>query len=107
TPALQRPNAPVEARPARPQRLDHLQRLVRAVAAVAKAVAGETELDLVPADADAEVETAAGEEVERSCLPGDAERVVHREQHDRGADPNPLHAAGDPGERRNRVERPP
>jgi PPOX class probable F420-dependent enzyme len=72
-------------------------------AAAGERNAHELELVPVPADADADRDTAARELLQRRHLLGELERVVQRQDHDRGAEPDALGPAGDPAERDQRV----
>ena len=75
----------------------------RAAPAALERDAHELELVPVPAHADAERDAAAGELLQRRHLLREVERVVQRQDHDRGAEPDALGPAGDPAERDERV----
>src|SRR5919198_143776 len=100
---VERPELTLEVACPAPERAHQAERLVRAPAALPERHAHEAVLVLVPADADPEVEAAAAQLLQRGDLLRQVHRVVQRHEHDRGAEADPLRAAGDPAERDERV----
>ena len=60
-------------------------------------------LDVVPADADAEAQPAAGQEIDVGRLPGHERGLALRQDQDPGGEPDPLGDAGQMGEHHERV----
>ncbi len=81
-----------------PQRLHQAHLLLRAFAAIRKIFVEADELDLVPADADAEPEAAAAQDVERGGLLGDQHGLALRQDQDLGREADRLGAAGEVAE---------
>ena len=92
------------ARCVAPQRLAHLERVVEQAAAGAEVEPGRLVLLALPADADAEVDAAAREDVERGELLGQHRRPAQRGEQDVGAEPDPVGLRRDRGEDRERLE---
>src|SRR5437868_7852303 len=82
-----------------PQRFHHLDLFLGPLAPVVEILVEAHELELVPADADAEPETAATEHVETGSLLGDQHRLALRQDQDLGRELDL------PGAGRNKAER--
>ena len=77
---------------------DHGEAFVVARIGLVHRYAEAGELVVAIALADAEIEPPAGEEVEGRRLLGQQDRVVPRQHHDRGAEPQPAGARAEPGQ---------
>ena len=87
-----------------PQAAHHLEELVAARAAVLPLVAAALDLFLVPADADAEIEAAVGQPVERADFLGGVDRVALGDERDAGAEAHLGRGRGEEAEGRRDVE---
>ena len=85
-----------------PRLADDLHRLVEALGRLVDRDAEAVELGLAIALADAEIDAAAGQQVERRDLLGDQHRIVPRQHDHRGAEPDVLGARGEIGQHRHR-----
>src|SRR5262245_24632132 len=81
-----------------PQRLHHLDLFLGPLAPVVEILIEADELDLVPADADAEPETAATEHVETGRLLGNQHRLTLRENQHLGREFDLFRAGSDEAE---------
>ena len=86
-----------------PQRLHDLHLLLGAPAAVVKILVEPGELDLVPADPDAEPEPPAAQHVETGRLLGDEHGLALRQDQHAGRKAELLGAAGEVAEQHERV----
>ena len=86
-----------------PQRLHDLHLLLRAAAAIVEILVEPDELDLVPADPDAEPEPAAAQHVEAGRLLGDERRLALRQDQHAGREAELRRAAGEIAEQDERV----
>src|SRR5271155_2915157 len=87
---------------ARPRLADHVHRLVEPLGRLLGRDAEAGEFVGAIALADPEIEAAIRQQVECCRLLGDQDRVVPRQYHDRGAEPNALGAGGQIGEQAHR-----
>ena len=91
-----------EARARGPGPQDDLERLVETRAGLLRRNAEALELGVPVALADAEVEPAFGDEIERRGLLGQQHRVVPGQRHDRGPEPQPGRAHRQAGQQHER-----
>src|SRR5690349_3414206 len=94
--------APILVIGCRPRLADDLHRLVEPIGRLGDRDAEAVELGLAVAFAVAEVDAAAAQQVERRRLLGDQHRIVPRQHHHRGAEPDMTRARGEIGEHRHR-----
>jgi PPOX class probable F420-dependent enzyme len=95
---MEGPVPPLEVMIAVPEGAHQPYGLVGAPAAALEVDAQELELVSVPAHPDTEREPAAGELLQRRQLLRQMDRVVQGDEHDRGAEPDPLRPPGHPTE---------
>src|SRR5947208_6521772 len=86
-----------------PQRLHHFDLLFRAAAAIVEILVEPDELDLVPADADAEPEPAAAQRIKAGGLLGDERGLALRQDQDAGREAELRRAAGEIAEQHERI----
>jgi len=86
-----------------PQRLHNLHLLLRAPAAVVEILVEAGELDLVPADPDAEAEPAAAQHIERGRLLCDENGLALRQDQHAGRKAELARASGEKAEQHERV----
>ena len=86
-----------------PQPLHHLHLLLGAAAAIVEILVEPGELDLVPADPDAEPEPAAAQHIERSRLLGDENGLALRQDQHAGRKSELVRASGEIPEQHERV----